>query len=725
VKEIWMFRCASKAAVFLSSALALIALAGPSGGVVGEWTVHVNSSNMFCVFIDGANVWGASSGGAVRFTPGTAQFMKVVRDRPGSLVNNDVSCVAVSDGGLTWFGTRGFGLNLLDGNQWVLFTAGITELPSDNILSLASVGSVLWAGTTAGLARFEGSEFQEKFDVASTGGGIPNNTINSILADQDTVWCATAGGVARGVKPGASWTWQTVNGGLSSLNVLCVGRSGSVVWVGAADGTYEFDGSVWVKRGGTPSWQPVALQEAGGNLYAAAGDSGIFIWQDDAWSSASPAWLEAACRDLASDGSGNLWCASSEGFLLFDGAGWQQIEPPGPAYNYVEDISVSMEGDVWAASHSNSAAMRFDGTRWILYDNSTTGGGFQFNWLFSVLASSSGDVWFGHCCCPFCRVDRVTDLGGAETWDNFPFYNVKEIREDALGVIWFSANGGGIYVYDPVDSSWRNILPSLGKLSSNRIETIAPASSRLRWVGHALAGVDMWDDAGTAQEADDIWRHFTTVDGLASMNITSSALVDNKVYFGTPSGISVFQDTLWLRDYDAADLFPASAQVNDLTVDALGNVWVATSSGVVKIAASEEITVYKRSGSGLVDDHVRSVGVDNLSGRVWFGTPTGLSVLHTWIPSAGENLEDSYVYPNPFRPDRGHSEIRLGGIPSSAEAWAYDLAGRELKALGTIQSGERLWDGRDQDGRAVPAGVYLIKLQIGNATCIRKVAVIR
>ncbi len=723
-----MFRSASKAAIVLSCAFVLITLAGPSEAIVGEWTVHVNSSNMFCVFVDGADVWAASSGGAVRFTPATVQFMKVVRERPGALVNNDVSCVAVSDGGLTWFGTRGYGLSLLIGDQWILFTAGITELPSDNILSLASTGSALWAGTNAGLALFNGSEFQEKFDVASTGGGIPNNTINDILADQDTVWCATAGGVTRGVKPGASWTWQTVNGGLSSLNVTCVGRSGGVMWAGAADGTYEFDGSAWVKRGGTLTWQPSALQEAGGNFYAAGGDSGILVWQGDAWSRASPSSFEATCRDLDSDGSGNLWCASSEGFLLYDGAGWQQIEPPGPAYNYVEDMSVSAAGEVWAATRSNSAAMRFDGSRWILYDNLTTGGGLELDWLFSVMASRSGKVWFGHCCCPTCndcRTDRLTDPGGTETWDNFGFYNAKEITEDAADVIWFSTHGCGVFAYDPADSSERRILQSAGRLSSNDIETITPASSRLRWIGHELEGVDLWDDAGTAQEDDDVWRHFTTVDGLVSMSITSSLLVDDEVYFGTLSGISVFQDTLWLRDYDAAALSPASAQVNDLAVDALGNIWVATTGGVAKIGPSEEITVYRRSDSGLVDDHVRCVAIDNLNGRVWLGTPAGVSVLHAWTPAAGEDLEDSYVYPNPFRPDWGHSEIRLGGVPSAAEAWAYDLAGREVKALGTVESGEKLWDGRDSDGRAVPAGIYLIKLQIGEATTIRKVAVIR
>ncbi|UCF78320.1 MAG: T9SS type A sorting domain-containing protein [Candidatus Eiseniibacteriota bacterium] len=725
-----MLRPERKLAALLVCAcsLALVSVVQPTGAVVGRWTTHINSSNLFYVFFDGTSVWSASSGGALRFAPGTEQFTKISRDEPGALASNDVSCVAASSGQLAWFGTRGFGLNLLEGDQWSLFTAGITDLPSNYILSLEPVGPLLWVGTTGGLALFSGREFQQKYTVSSTGGGIPNNRISDVLASQDTVWCATAGGVARGVKPGASWTWQAVNGGLTSLDVACLGSYAGRVWAGAADGTYEFDGSVWVKRGGTPAWRPAALEEAGGGFFAAAGDSGVFAWQGGSWSRVSSSSLEAACRHLAAGTSGDLWCASSDGLLLYDGAGWRQFEPPGPEYNYVEDLSVSPDGDLWAATHSNAAAMRLDGREWTLYNEETTGGQFVSAWLFSVLASSSGRVWFGHCCCPtcsFCRVERLGDPGGTEVWSAFSFFNSKHIVEDASGVVWFSTDRCGVFAYNPSDSSQRNILASVGRLSSNQIETISPVSSRLRWIGHALSGVDLWDDGGTVSESDDVWRRFTTTDGLLSMSITSSVVVGNRVYFGTPSGISVFQDTLWLRDYDAADLSPASAQVNDLASDALGNVWVATSGGVARIGVTGEITVYLRAESGLVDDQVRCVAVDNTGGRVWFGTPTGISVLHAWNPSAGKSIDDAYLYPNPFRPDLGHTQILLGGVPSAAEARVYDLAGREVKDLGLVESGQKLWDGRDGSGSNVPAGVYLVRLKIGDATCVRKVAVVR
>jgi ligand-binding sensor domain-containing protein len=692
---------------------------------LGQWTTHVNSSNLSWVHFDGTNVWCASSGGALKFEPSSERFTKILRDKPGSLVNNEVSCVAVSDGQSVWFGTLGFGLNLLYQGQWRLFTEGFDDLPSDSILSLSSSGALLWAGTTRGLALFQGSLLDATFDVATTGGGIPGNVINDILATVDTAWCATEGGVGRGVRSGGNWTWQALNSGLGNLNVLCVGRFAGRLWAGTQDGIYEYDGTAWARRGGSLSWLPEALQEMGGRLYA-AGDSAVFEWQTPVWLEVTPTSLSALFRRLTADHAGKLWCATSEGLVSYDGTDWRQFTPPGPKYNYVEDLSVSKDGRVWATTKTNLAALRFDGLEWKVYDYFTTGGAFQFAWLFSVFASSSGTVWFGHCCCPDCRVDKLDYVGDTEVWSNHPFINSMDITEDGSGIVWFSSDDHGIYAFDPFDSSERNITVSGGKLSSSNVWAVAPIDSRRRWVGLRELGVDLWDDRGTINESDDIWKHFSTEQGLLSLSVRSAVVMGNKAYVGTLQGVTVFQDTLWFRNYRAADLAPVSAVVNDLAVDPIGNVWVATTGGVARIAPSGEVdTTLTYSSSGLVDNEVRCVAVDGTSGEVWFGTPKGMSVFEAWNPSAGKGLADVQVYPNPFRPRSGHQDIRLLGLPSPVTASVYDLTGRLLMHLGTVGNKDRVWDGTDANGNAVPTGVYLLKIETKNASSVKKIAVIR
>ncbi|MFH0777331.1 MAG: T9SS type A sorting domain-containing protein, partial [Candidatus Eisenbacteria bacterium] len=393
-------------------------------------------------------------------------------------------------------------------------------------------------------------------------------------------------------------------------------------------------------------------------------------------------------------------------------------------FNFAEDVSVAADGTAWTATRANAAALRYDG-EWRIYADSTTGGGFQDRFLYAVYASVSGPVWFGHCCHPTCRVDRLSEVDGIETWTAFPLINAWDITEDASGVIWFSTDDFGIYAYDASDESLINLTASAGKLSSNRVETIAPLSSRVRWIGHSLAGADRWDDAGTAEETDDTWRRFSVGDGLMSQSITAVVASGDTVYLGTPVGVCVFRDTVWLRNYTASDLGLASAQVTDLAVDALGNVWVATLSGAARMRAGGGVTSFVRERTGLVDDRVRAVAVDNASGRVWFGTEGGVSVLKAWDPFAGRTLSDAYVFPNPFRRAEGHTEVRVAGIPSAVSVSIHDLAGRQVRAAGTVGSGDRIWDGRDPRGVPVPAGIYLVKMETENDSRVVKLAVIR
>ena len=725
------FRVAASLGLLFACALVLLGPAGWCEAAVGQWTQHVNSSDLSWVHFDGSSVWCASTGGALKFDPATAQFQKIVRDGPGTLVSNLVSCVAVSDGHLSWFGTRGFGLSLLNQGQWILFTEGITQLPSNTILSLGSSGNSLWAGTTAGLALFEGATLTAIFDFAGTAGGIPNDVINDVTAGADTVWCATQGGVGRGVRVAGSWTWQAVNSGLASLNVLSVGRLGGRVWVGTQDdvftySTYEFNGGAWVKMGNSIFWAPTGFQERAGDL-CAIGDSAVFVWTAPNWVRVSPpSTIQAQFRRAASDGTGKLWCATSKGLVSFNGADWEQFTPQGPQFNYAEGLSVGVDGNAWAAIRTQPAALKYDGNEWKLYDNSTTSGGLQFTTLFSVLSSRSGTVWFGHCCHITCRADRLDFVDGSEVWSNYYFNNAKNIREDQPGIVWFSSEGNGIYAFDPATSSQRQFTASVGGLASNDVESVVPLDSRRRWVGHLLAGLDYWDDRGTADASDDFWKHFSTSDGLLSMSVTSAVAAGNKVYVGSQKGVSVFQDTVWVRNYGAADLASVSATVNDVAADPFGNVWVGTDGGVAKIASGGGIeATYTFASSGLIDNEVHSVAVDSSKGEVWFGTPNGMAVLQAWNPAQGRNLARAYVYPNPFRPSSGDQEIRVDGLPTSVRASVHDVSGRLIKNFGTVSNGETIWDGTDLDNRAVPTGLYLLRLTAGNSSAVKKIAVIR
>jgi hypothetical protein len=87
-----------------------------------------------------------------------------------------------------------------------------------------------------------------------------------------------------------------------------------------------------------------------------------------------------------------------------------------------------------------------------------------------------------------------------------------------------------------------------------------------------------------------------------------------------------------------------------------------------------------------------------------------------------------HVYPNPGRGPTGvqlHVAGTAGERPVAAEAAVYDLAGRRLRTLhlGPLARGLTTlsWDGRDERGGALAAGVYLLRLSAEGRSAVARI----
>lgn len=85
------------------------------------------------------------------------------------------------------------------------------------------------------------------------------------------------------------------------------------------------------------------------------------------------------------------------------------------------------------------------------------------------------------------------------------------------------------------------------------------------------------------------------------------------------------------------------------------------------------------------------------------------------------------VSPNPAR-----GAIRCAFAAAQGQAWALevlDVAGRRVRALasGTGEGGslERAWDGQDDRGKPLPAGVYYVRATVGEGQETRRVVRLR
>jgi hypothetical protein len=90
------------------------------------------------------------------------------------------------------------------------------------------------------------------------------------------------------------------------------------------------------------------------------------------------------------------------------------------------------------------------------------------------------------------------------------------------------------------------------------------------------------------------------------------------------------------------------------------------------------------------------------------------------------------LYRNPFSVKDGNLNIDFS-LEATAEVklFVYDITGRRVREIfrGRLPAGDhhrRVWDGRDDGGKLVAAGVYLFMLDAGgSATATQKVVLVR
>ena len=112
------------------------------------------------------------------------------------------------------------------------------------------------------------------------------------------------------------------------------------------------------------------------------------------------------------------------------------------------------------------------------------------------------------------------------------------------------------------------------------------------------------------------------------------------------------------------------------------------------------------------------VGTGDVYGEVFAIRYAGASDVGDEEPGEGSGLTGLQLIGNAPNPFRDETEIRYA-LPrsSSVSLTVFDSAGRVVRSLvdGPVSAGEHVvsWDGSDDDGRGLAAGVYFYRLSNG------------
>lgn len=711
-----------------------------------NWQTFANTRNVRAITAFQEQIVAASSGGLLLFDPETATFRTLTN--ANGLSSNDITALAADKLGRLWVAAgdgkinifepktgnfriilleqeRSFTINdflALGDTMYIALDFGVGEyrLDRDELketykqLGLAFTpgvaatrllhhGGMLYVGTREGIAMapldFPNLKAPQSWVNQASGDGLPAGAITDLTVYENRVVAATRSGIA--IQEGAGWRLISAALPEREIKALAVRNTptGTELLAATQFSIYRSsDLANWQKLDGFPG-PPNDVLVVNEAIWGASQNAGLasFAETTGSWTVHEPnSPKTSSFSSVAVDQNGVLWCTSAiDGFLSFDGERWQNYEQLGAlARGDYRAVVVDDQGRVWLGSWGKG---------------------------ITVLQSTEDGP----------EITSIDTTGGllAGIPNDLAFVVVNEMAQDRHGNIWISNLGAAtnrkLAVVTP-EGQWAYFL--LPNASQIEIQRLVIDQFDQVWYGTRDDGVRVFDYRGTLFDpTDDVFTFGAAITAqLESDRITGLAEdADGTVWIGTNDGLY-----FWFGNQLAQQFRLISNDITVVRVDPSNNKWVGTSSGFTIISANNAtLQHFTPENSPLVGAVVTDFAFNPETGQAYIATTNGLSSVLTPFTTLREDFSLLRGYPNPFVIDGSGELFTITNLVRQSEVAIYTEDGRLVRRFrtGEVAGAQALWDGRDQDGRLVPSGIYIFVAfsQAGNAGGAGKVAVVR
>ena len=156
-----------------------------------------------------------------------------------------------------------------------------------------------------------------------------------------------------------------------------------------------------------------------------------------------------------------------------------------------------------------------------------------------------------------------------------------------------------------------------------------------------------------------------------------------------------------------------TSNVTSIVVNSANQKWVGTNGEGVWLIDEEggrhrAIKNFTAENSPLISNNVTSLAYDDMTGQVFIATDLGLVSYTDVVRGSVAEMDDLFIYPNPFSYRKEDRErIVIDGLSSQTIIRILTVDGRLVRRLDT-RGGRVEWDVRDFKGDRVATGVYLV-----------------
>ena len=438
----------------------------------------------------------------------------------------------------------------------------------------------------------------EAWTVYSDGDALEKDFVSKIVVGEEYVWIlydswdeGSVSGYNRQtgewltIRPRSEWGAQVVE----------AWEGGAFLWLAAAHGgvhRYHIASGTWghfSERSGLPISVTNERGLNGDDTYVwIATPAGIARYQIADWRwtifRSREQMTGAAVRSLAVD-ERYVWTGTSEGISRYDKTYgvWEPVRQYGRNITHVRALTVDPRY-LWVGT--GNGAYRYDKIthRWW---NFRVWNGLPSDTVTAIAVDDS-DVWMG------------TTRGVGK------FTRVSDDRN-----AWVSYSSAMELTADKLDREYSETLVY------NDVWAIAVEGDEV-WIGTRLG-------ASQYHHRRDLWRTFTTADGLADSEISAVCIDGDDVCFAHNSGVSVYhRSTDTWESYSNGKGGPLDGARLTSAVVGADAVWFGTfNQGVMRLDRATREWTRLRVADGLPHDNVLSLAVDG--SLLWVGTQRGLA----------------------------------------------------------------------------------------------------
>jgi signal transduction histidine kinase/ligand-binding sensor domain-containing protein len=616
------------------------------------------------------------------------------------------------------------------------------QLPSDTInLLYNDKESNIWIGTARGLIFLSPDNAGIYHSKPVQAGNIPGQSITCIMEDEQRIWFGTVSGTLF-YRDKLSNEFLSKKVSVNRLNGLCLSAKDNTLYISTAGSEiiklnrYSLQTASAVMPGARPFY--ALYEDKSGQLWIEPAEKGVvkfnplsnnfkyFFQKSD-----MPASYPLRYFNVKEDYESRVWV-----FMKGGGLGYYDPVKDDIQYLYNEQGAVhhrfsnsvicgyfDPSGILWfSTSAKGIEKVIFQGNDFnpnMLVDNSSNNNDNDVRGIYNDrknrlwLASKSGKIYIRQ---PDGRIISPVFINAPSGGIGM----VYTILQQKNGKIWLGTKGRGLYSAEPVDKEelqyklihYQPDKNDVYSLNSNLIYTLLEDRLGRLWVGTFENGLNLLvykdEKAQFINAANDFKRYPAAMGGKIRHLKQDEA---GNIWVATTNGLVIAD--INKASYKSYEFLSYQKKPGDRTSlgnnnlqfilrDSKGRMWIATSGGGLNEVIGSDtrnlrFKIFTRE-DGLPSDYILSIVEDNM-GNLWLGTENGLSK---------------------FTPDNLHirNYDSYDGLPKTgfSEACALKLQDGNL-LFGTI-SGYLIFNPSTVVGRKIRAAMAFTNFQVNNKDAV-------